>query len=227
MRDIRWPKRDDDKPMEAAQVAKIYDVSMPITLDMPVYKNKPEKRPNFEVTSDHPADGDGVRETRMCIDLHTGTHIDAPLHMMKNGRTIDTIAIEQLYRPCRVVDLSHVAGGITRQDLEPLKIATDEFLIVRTRNSTDKAFNPEFVYVAEDGARYLADIGVAGIAVDGLGVERSQPNHQTHKLLFAADAVIIEGLQLAGVPEGRYMLVALPLRLVGLDAAPARVLLLG
>lgn len=207
-------------------LAKIYDVTMPITETMPVYKNKPEKRPQFEITSDHPSTGNGVRETRIHIDVHTGTHIDAPLHMLKGAPTMESIPLERLVCPCRVVNLEHVSGGITGADLEPLSIERGEFLVIKTKNSADTEFNFDFVYIAEDGARFLVERGIAGVAVDALGVERSQPGHETHEVLFGADVVVIEGLRLADVPEGRYQLVALPLRLVGLDASPARVILI-
>jgi arylformamidase len=202
----------------------IYDVSMPIYEGMPVYKNKPEKQPSFQITSDFTTGS--VRETRVSLDVHTGTHVDAPLHMVPNGSTIDTMALERLVRPCRVVDLTHVTDGISRADLEALDIQEGEFLLFKTKNSEDQAFNPDFVFLNEDGARYLAEKRVAGVGIDALGVERGQPGHPTHKALFEANVVIIEGLRLAHVPAGEYFMVAAPLALQGLDAAPARVLLI-
>jgi arylformamidase len=204
-------------------MAKIYDVSMPITLDIPVYKNKPEKRPEFTVTSDHSQNG--VRESRIALDVHTGTHVDAPLHMVQNGDTIETIAIENLIGPCKVLDLTQVKDAIHRSDLASVDIEPGDFVLFKTTNSNDTAFNPEFVFLAADAAEYLAECGIKGVGIDALGVERSQPGHPTHKALFGAGVIVVEGLQLSEVPRGEYQLVALPLRLVGLDAAPARVIL--
>ncbi|QSO54444.1 cyclase family protein [Alicyclobacillus curvatus] len=205
-------------------MTKIYDVTMPITLDMPVYKNKPEKRPEFIVTSDHP--DKGVRESRIAIDVHTGTHIDAPLHMVANGATIESIPVSDLMGPCKVVDLTHVENAISQADLEPLALQAGDFVLFKTKNSGDSSFNPEFVFLGEEGARYLAGLKVKGVGTDALGVERSQPTHPTHKALFGAGVTVIEGLRLADVPPGTYQMIALPLPLVGLDASPARVVLM-
>ncbi|CAM3699631.1 cyclase family protein [Alicyclobacillus pomorum] len=203
---------------------RIYDVSMPIYEGMPVYKNKPEKQPSFQITSNF--DTGSVRETRVCLDVHCGTHVDAPLHMVKDGPTIETVGLNELVRECKVLDLTSVTDGITESDLANLPIAEGDFLLFKTKNSWDTAFNPEFIYLKEDGAKYLAEKKVAGVGIDGLGIERSQPGHPTHKALFAAQAVIIEGLRLAEVPVGTYLMVAAPLALQGLDAAPARVILI-
>ncbi len=202
---------------------RIYDVSMPIYEGMPIYKNRPEKQPEFEVTADF--SNAASHESRVHLDVHTGTHIDAPLHMIPDGATTETIGIEQLIRECAVYDLTHVTDGIHHADLAALPIARGEFVLFQTRNSWAEGFQSDFVYLAEDGASYLATLGIAGVGIDALGIERSQLGHPTHKALFGAGAVIIEGLQLQAVRPGRYLLIAAPLKLIGLDAAPARVLL--
>ncbi len=200
-----------------------FDVSMPIHPAMPVYKNKPEKRPSFEVTSDFTTGSS--HETRIHIDVHTGTHIDAHLHMIEGGSTIEAITLDRLIVPCRVLDLTSVTDAIHQVDLEAHNPQAGEFLLFKTKNSFAKEFEMNFVYVAEDAASWLASIGIKGVGIDALGIERSQLSHPTHKALFAKDIIIIEGLRLGDVPQGEYLLVALPLALVGLDAAPARVLL--
>lgn len=202
----------------------IYDVSMLVHADVQVYKNKEEKRPKFETTSDF--NSGSSHETRIHMDAHTGTHIDAPLHMIEGGATIETVKLKQLVRDCRVIDLTNVDGAVTKSDLEPHQPKPGEFLILKTKNSWDEEFNFEFIYVAADAAAYLASVGIAGVAIDGLGIERSQPDHETHKALLAKDIVIIEGLRLKNVPAGNYFMVAAPLKLTGIDAAPARVMLL-
>jgi arylformamidase len=199
---------------------KIYDVTAPIFEGMPVYKNKPEKQPKFStVTNDY------VTESRVDMDVHTGTHIDAPLHMVKNGETFETISLEKLVGTCKVFDVTNVEDKILKADITHLDIQENDFVLFKTKNSFDKAFNFEFIYVAEDAAQYLAEKKVRGVGIDALGVERSQPGHPTHKTLFGNNIIIIEGLRLKDVPEGQYFMVAAPLKLVGTDAAPARVLL--
>ncbi|GAB7386714.1 cyclase family protein [Bacillaceae bacterium] len=205
-------------------MVKVYDISAPIFEGMPVYKNKAEKQPQIEIVRDF-ATGN-VRESRIHLDCHTGTHVDAPLHMIENGETIESIPLEDLVGPCKVFDLTEVNGGITSEHLKPLSIAKDDFVLFKTRNSFVDEFDFAFVYLQEDGARYLAEIGVKGVGIDALGVERSQPGHPTHRTLFAERIIIIEGLRLKDVPAGEYFLVAAPLKLIGTEAAPARVLLL-
>lgn len=203
---------------------RIYDISTAIHEGMTVYKNKDEKRPQFERTADFPTNG--ARETRLHMDAHSGTHIDAPLHMLEGGQTIETIAIERLIRPCRVLDLTTVTEAVHAADLRPFAPSPGDFLLFKTRNSLRDDFDFSFVYLAVDGAKYLADCGVAGVGVDALGVERAQPEHDTHKVLFEAGVIIIEGLRLRDVPAGVYDMMAAPLKIEGIDAAPARVVLL-
>lgn len=207
--------------MKGAPLMKIYDISSPIFEGMPVYKNKPEKQPKIKsVTNAH------VTESRLELDLHSGTHIDAPLHMVNDGDTFETIPLEDLVGPVKVLDFMHIEDGITREDLEKFNLQERDFVLFKTRNSLDEDFNPEFIYLKESGATYLAELNIRGVGIDALGVERSQPNHPTHKALFGANIIVIEGLRLSEVVAGSYFMVAAPLKLIGTDAAPARVILL-
>lgn len=200
---------------------KVYDISMPIFEGMAVYKNKPEKQPHIQtVTNGY------VSESRIDLDVHTGTHVDAPLHMVEAGETMETISLERLIGPCRVLDFTQVEDGITAEDLAQKDIRDGEFLLFKTRNSATDAFDFDFIYLKEDGARYLTDRRTKGVGIDALGVERSQPGHPTHKALFGGNVIVIEGLRLSEVPEGEYFMVAAPIHLQGTDAAPARVVLL-
>ncbi|MGG1661617.1 cyclase family protein [Brevibacillus sp. NRS-1366] len=199
---------------------KMYDVTGAIFEGMTVYKNKPEKQPIFKsVTNGY------VTESRIELDVHTGTHVDAPLHMVTGGETMEAIPVDKLVGTCKVLDLTHVKDRITRAELECLDIAQDDFVLLKTKNSFEEAFSFTFVFLASDGAQYLAEIGVRGVGTDALGIERNQEDHPTHKILFAGNVIVMEGLRLQEVPQGEYFMVAAPLKLVGTDAAPARVLL--
>ena len=83
-----------------------------------------------------------------------------------------------------------------------------------------------FIYLDPSGATYLRDKRVIGVGIDGLGIERVQPGHETHKILMETGSVIMEGLQLQDVPEDEYLLVAVPLKVIGAEAAPVRALLI-
>lgn len=198
----------------------MYDVTGTIHEGMTVYKNKPEKQPKLNrVTNGY------VTETRLEIDVHTGTHIDAPLHMVVDGDTFETISMENLVGQCKVLDLTDVENGISKVDLEKFDVEKGDFVLFKTKNSFEEEFNFDFIYLAQDGAEYLSQIAVRGVGIDTLGIERSQEGHPTHKSLFANEIIIIEGLRLKGIEQGEYFMVAAPLKLTGTDASPARVLL--
>jgi arylformamidase len=204
---------------------KLYDISMTIQPSMQVYKNKDEKRPIFRNTSNFVTGK--AYETQLTLDAHTGTHIDAPLHMIENGATMDSIDLESLVGPARVLDLSHLVDGITKADLEPFAIQAGEWLLFKTRNSASEEFDFEFIYLKEDAAHYLHGLKIKGVGTDGLGIERAQPNYATHRTLLGAGIHVVEGLRFKDVPAGNYFMVIAPLKLAGIEAAPARAFLIG
>ncbi|WP_335872679.1 cyclase family protein [Bacillus sp. 2205SS5-2] len=200
---------------------KIHDITAPIYSGMPVYKNKPEKQPEITTsTSAH------VTESRITLDVHTGTHVDAPLHMINDGDTIETIELQQLVRNVKVLDITKTEGKISKQDISSYAIEKDDFILLKTKNSYDEAFNFNFIYLAEDAAHFLVDKGIAGVGIDSLGIERAQEGHPTHRALMGNNIIIIEGLQLKDIEEGEYFMVAAPLKIKGTDASPARILLM-
>ena len=199
---------------------KMHDVTGTIFEGMAVYKDKPEKQPKM-----NPQTTGEVTETQLEMNVHTGTHIDAPRHMIMDGETFESISLDKLVGPCKVLDLTAAENGISKAELKRFDIQQDDFILLKTRNSFEENFNFDFVYLAEDGAAYLSELGIRGVGTDALGIERSQEGHPTHKTLFAGGIIIIEGLRLKEVEQGDYFMVAAPLKLTGTDASPARVLL--
>lgn len=202
----------------------IYDISMSIHEEMPVYKNKAAKRPIRAVTSNFPSAS--VYESRIDLDMHTGTHIDAPLHVMEHGSTIDSIDLSRVITKCKVVNLVTVKEKITNLDLEEKPIESGDFVLLKTKNSYDDQFDDEFVYLETGGAEYLKNKKVVGVGIDSLGIERNQTGYPTHKMLLNHGIVILEGLRLAHIKEGEYFLCALPMNIKGAEAAPARAILM-
>jgi len=202
---------------------KIYDVSMEISEDMIVYKNKLDKKPTLRITKDYSMAES--YESIITMGMHTGTHIDAPLHMIEGGKTIDSIALENLIRKCKVLDFTEVENKITKEILERKEIQKGDFILLKTKNSFSKEFDFQFIYLEKSGAEYLKNIGIAGVGIDALGIERDQPGHETHKILLSQDIIIIEGLKLNEVEEGEYTLYAPPLKIRNVEAAPVRVIL--
>jgi len=202
---------------------QIIDISMEIYPDMVVYKNREIKRPEFIVTRSM-TKGDKANESRICIDSHTGTHIDSFRHFLEDGGTTSEISLHHFIGPCRVLDFMDVDGGINAEHLKKRKIEEGDIILLKTRNSLwdRNEFDFEFVYLEKTGAQYLADKKIKSVGIDGLGIERNQPNSETHKTLLGNGIPIIEGLSLKNADEGEWTLFCLPLRLRGLDAAPAR-----
>ncbi|MBF7095737.1 cyclase family protein [Alkalibacter mobilis] len=203
---------------------KIYDISMEIHRDMQVYKNKDEKRPVIETTRDFRSSS--AMESRISMDMHTGTHLDMPLHFVEGGTSIESLDLNKVVTNCRVLDFSHLNEVITAEDLKTKEFGEEKFLILKTQNSDSEEFNYNFVYLDELGAKYLKSQGIEGVGIDGLGIERAQSDYGTHKTLLESNILIIEGLRLNGISEGVYQLVALPLKIKGAEASPARVILL-
>ena len=208
---MKWPK-------------KIIDVSMEISEEMTTYKNREENRPIITVTRDF-NEGDAY-ESAITLGMHTGTHLDMPLHMIKGGATLDTLMLDQVVTRCRVLDLTHVANAVTREDLQKLEIPADSFILLKTRNSNQEPFDFSFVYLEASGALYLKELEIKGVGIDALGIERDQPKRETHRTLLGSGILILEGLRLKEVAAGDYLLVAAPLKIKGVEAAPLRALLL-
>lgn len=203
---------------------KMYDVSMLIHDSMQVYKDKEEKKPVFTIHSDF--ETGSSYETELKMNLHTGTHMDFPLHMLKDGKTSDNLNLEDLITPVKVFDLSSVMDSIDQKDLEPLDICENDFVLFKTKNSFEEQFNFSFIYVNESASLYLKSKNIKGVGIDGLGIERAQNGHPTHKHLLSSDIIIIEGLRLKEIKEGSYQMIALPLKIKNVEALPMRIVLI-
>ncbi|MGI6623712.1 MAG: cyclase family protein [Clostridiaceae bacterium] len=203
---------------------KIYDISMDVFYDMPVYKGRPSKRPLLSIDSDYSTGT--VYETRLEMNLHTGTHIDSPHHMLEDGEKLDCISLDKVITRCRVFDLTKAAEKISKTDLEGKRIKEGDFILLKTKNSYEDILEGDFIYLDKSGAEYLRNKRIKGIGIDALGIERNQSDHGTHKILFKEGIVVLEGLRLAGIDEGEYFLFAAPIKLKNVEAAPVRAILI-
>ncbi|NMA60618.1 MAG: cyclase family protein, partial [Firmicutes bacterium] len=125
----------------------------------------------------------------------------------------------------KVLDLTMVQDAIKGEHLEGALIEKGDFILLKTRNSLEDILEGEFVYITTEAAERLVELGVEGVGLDALGVERDQPDHGTHHALLGAGIIIIEGLCLGEIEAGEYFMIAAPLKVVGLEAAPTRVFL--
>src|SRR5690625_4545940 len=147
---------------------KLYDVSSSIYEGMPVWENSPTSQPKITTNTNK-----YVTVSNIQMDVHTGTHVDAPLHMLNDGDTMENVHMKDLVGYVKLFDLSNVNKRITKKDLLPLDIDKNDFIIFKTKNSDSfvDEFDFNFVYVAEDAAKYLVDIGIKGVGIDSLGIE--------------------------------------------------------
>lgn len=205
----------------------IIDISLPLDSNLPIWPN------STGVTVERVLDlskGDCVNNSHLSCDVHAGTHIDAALHHLVNGASVEQIALTDLIGEVHVVELLHT-GIITREILEGLSLPGDaQKLLIKTQNShlwekKSNVFNSSYVALTPDAAEWVVDNGIHLVGIDYLSVEPFDTGSQTHKILLKANVVILEGLNLSHVRPGIYELICLPIKLVGADGAPARVIL--
>jgi arylformamidase len=202
----------------------IFDISMALEDKMPVYPGDPyfESKAFYSIAA-----GDRVNLTKLCLGSHSGTHIDAPSHFYQNGQTVDQLSLTDLSGLARVIDVG-LAKSITAEILAQHDIEKGERVLLKTTNSRlplDK-FYRNYVYLEEEAAVYLVKRSVKLIGIDYLSVGKFKSESQVHQLLLGAGVIIIEGLRLAKVNPGTYLLICLPLKLSGIDGAPARAILI-
>jgi arylformamidase len=208
---------------------RTYDISMTISPDMPVWPGDPNVVIQRIGKIDEGAEAN-VSKLNMCV--HTGTHVDAPFHFLQEGNTVEQLSLKLLTGRVYVLHLPEV-DVITRDVLEGSGIPPrTRRVLFRTRNSDLwKAevidFQSGYVGVSSDGAEYLVNRGVKLVGVDYLSVAPYESTKATHQILLEAGIVIVEGLDLSKVSQGRYTLYCLPLKIVGCDGAPARAILVG
>lgn len=203
---------------------RIIDISQEIRHDMTVYPGDP--RFSSRSVSSFKR-GDMCEVSELTIGSHCGTHIDAPLHMIPGGKTIETMPLEHFIGPCRVLTLA--APVITEKMLSEHQIQEGERILLRTDPKGEYTpkngqFNPAVLSMR--AAQYLADRRVRLVGIDSPTVENMELcDGEVHRALLQAGVAIVEGLCLKDVPGERYMLSALPLSLVGENGAPCRAVL--
>ncbi len=203
---------------------KIYDISVSLNNDLPVYPGDPPLliEPALRIEK-----GDGSNVSRLSLPSHCGTHIDAPRHLDDHGLAVDHLSLQILAGRALVAELAGTKR-IGRKELERLPVKGEERLLLKTGNSllwSRPGFVKDYASLTEEGADYLAGIGVRLVGIDYLSIEAFNGNGAVHRKLLEHGVIILEGLNLDGVKEGVYELICLPLKLSGGDGAPARAIL--
>jgi arylformamidase len=202
-------------------MTEFYDVSLRIFEDMIVYPDNPG--PSIVQYSHIPARA--VNESSISLGSHTGTHVDAPLHIRNNAPGVDALPLDTFYGKCKVIDLAQVELEIHKKDLEKHPVEKGDIVLLRTRNSLGgyRSFRKDYVHVKMDAAEYLVSRGVKTLGFDYLSVKKFGGDDDVHEMLIS-HLTLFEGLDLRDVRAGEYTFIGLPLR-VAIDGAPARVIL--
>jgi arylformamidase len=205
--------------------AEWIDVSVPVRSGMVHWPDDGPVR--FEAIS-RIAKGAEANVTRLDMSAHTGTHMDAPLHFFDDDPGMEAFPLDIGMGSARVISIEG-KEPIDRGPLEDLDIESGERILFRTVNSErawwERDFDRDFVYVSYEAAELLGEVGVALVGVDYLSVGGpGDEGGEVHRALLGAGAWVVEGLDLSAVEPGRYDLICLPIKLVGSDGAPARVL---
>jgi arylformamidase len=175
------------------------------------------------------AEGAGVNVSALTTTPHLGSHVDAPLHVSPGGKAVADLPLDPFLGPCRVVTVPP-AELITFEHLEGAGIgdpADPPRLLLKTGSVTGAERFPErFSALSPELARELGARGVLLVGIDAPSVDPfASKSLDAHHALIRGGVAILEGLVLAAVPDGVYELIALPLRLAGLDASPVRAVL--
>jgi arylformamidase len=211
---------------------KIYDISLPVTKDSVVWPGDPEVTIR-QMSSI--AQGDPYNVSQIRMSVHTGTHIDAPLHFLKEGRSIGEIPLDKLIGQVLVMDLGEDVDVISsavladHPQIDTLQIVPK--VLFKTRNSRiweaeGNKFNPDYVALDSSGAKFLSQLDLDLIGVDYLSVAAYNDETLPHQMLLERETVLLEGINLAQVPAGTYTLYCLPVNLAECEGAPARAVLI-
>lgn len=208
---------------------RIYDVTVGITPTMPVWPGDP---PAALTRVQSISKGANANVSRLDAGVHTGTHVDAPLHFIDGAASIESLSLKVLTGRAYVVSLPRAkvldAPTLEAADIPP----RTRRVLFKTRNSDiwargEQVFQTSFVGVDASGAEWLVRKGVHLVGIDYLSIAPYHQSRETHRTLLQAGVVIVEGLDLSKVSQGRYTLYCLPMKLIGSDGAPARAILVG
>lgn len=205
---------------------KIYDITVSISPDLPVYPGDPGIKIEKTMCLEH---GDVCSVSQLSFGTHIGTHVDPPSHFMRGGAALDQLPLDVLIGPARVVDVGEVSA-IDLRVLQQFDLQGVTRVLFKTRNSRlwDEAteFARDFVYLESDAAEQLVKMGVRLVGIDYLSVEKFNFDEpKTHYALLGNNVVVVEGLNLSAVEAGDYELICLPMKIKNGDGAPARVVL--
>lgn len=206
---------------------RIYDISVVLGREAVVYPGDPP----FSRTLLMRHGQDGCESASLRLSAHSGTHIDFPAHFLPGGKRLDEYGPERFILPAMVIDAGN-AKSVGASVLEGADIRPGDAVLFKTSNSaTGRSLDPEhfqeFVSLSPGAAYRLAAMGVRLAGIDACSIEGADnPAYPVHNILLSAGVLILEGLNLAEVSPGRYVLACPPLKIAGAEGSPARALLM-
>jgi arylformamidase len=205
----------------------IYDLSVPLSSELPTYPGDPEIQISAWSSLDN---GGAANVSALNFGAHTGTHVDAPAHFLQGAKKVEALPLDVLIGAAQVIQVPDDCLSVDEEFVSANCAPGTIRVLFKTRNSAlwTSEFETNFTYLELTAAKRLVDLGVKLVGIDYLSIEKfGSKDHAVHRAFLAHDVIILEGLNLSGVPAGKYELICLPLRLhskLG-DGAPARAVL--
>lgn len=213
-------------PNDPMVYTEIYDISAPLER-APIY---PGDRPFSREWMARRDEGNGYNLSALGLGSHAGTHLDFPSHLLEGGRAQDSYSLKRFIIPTEVVCASG-EGPVLPCNLQGCRIEKGQALLFKTCNSQKRlmhqaAFSEDFVSLSLDLAQHCVADGVSLVGIDYLSVDKyGDDSLPVHRTLLENDVLILEGIDLAAVPCGRYSLICLPLSITNAEATPVRAVL--
>ena len=199
---------------------RIYDISMTIHPQMAMFKDDPS--PKFTIW-EQPSNQNNFTTTKLELLSHTGTHVDAPSHLLPEAKSINEVSLENLVGEALVIEV------LQNGDFSSHSEQHGKIVLLKTGESaylSKGVFRKNFLAPNVMEIKKLIDASIKAIGIDALSIDSFETEVIIHSLLLEANIPIIEGLDLDAVPLGEYFCVCLPLKLQGLDGAPARAIII-
>ena len=207
---------------------RTFDISLPISNKLARWPGSPETKIMRRLDFDK---GDKVLNSTVFLDVHTGTHVDAPAHIIQGAEYTHQIDLNNCIGRASLIDLSNIEEEIKPHHLESSGLkSSSERLLIKTKNSIlwaqeNQEFSKNYIALSPEAARWIIENNFILVGIDYLSIQSFDDSSDTHLTLLGADVIILEGLNLIDVPEGEYELICLPIKLIGTEGAPARAVL--
>ena len=213
-------------PESLQHLNEVYDISAPLGRS-PAF---PGDRPYFQEWLEGTDGQKGYSLSSLSMSSHAGTHLDFPSHILLSGQSQESYHLSRFIIPAEVISV-YGSGPIMPSSLESCRAAQGQALLFKTENSRRKlmlepTFNPDYVSLSPEAARYCASLGMGLVGIDYLSLDRYEDEFlSVHHILLENDILILEGLDLCQVADGRYLLICLPLSIENAEASPVRAVL--